>query len=208
MKKIKTTNYMTYSDQDFDTLLNINTAIYIETYTNHHSHRYEPTKYTDLIELYEHMQNDFNEQSLLIDFGSGLMRVPILFNYLLKIETIGIELNKQLYLNSLKNIKHYQLLHTNNQVSALNINALKYQFTGRETHLFFFNPFSEFVFQKVMENLMNSNVLQCDIILYYALPEYINYLNAINHFNLKLSIALNDIDKDVSERINVYTYTK
>lgn len=124
------------------------------------------------------------------------------------IETIGIELNKQLYLKSLDNIKNYQKIHQNQDVHALNINALKYQFNGRESHLFFFNPFSVFIFQKVIENLMDSDIKQCDIILYYAKPEYEIYLSDLINFKLKYSIPLAKIEDDPSEKINIYEYTQ
>lgn len=198
-----------YSAQDFDALLNIKTNPYIETFTNHHSNRYEPTEYHDLILLLDIISDDIAYDALFVDFGSGLMRVPIFTNYIFKIKTMGIELNKQLYLESLENIKNYSLMHHNERcVTAQNINALQYQFCGEETHLFFFNPFSVFVFQKVMDNLMTSSIEKCDIILYYAKPEYEIYLQEIIHFKLKYHIPLSQMNNDPSEKINVYEYTK
>nr|WP_157742175.1 hypothetical protein [Macrococcus sp. IME1552] len=209
MNKFIRSSFELYTEQDFDTLLNIKTNPYIETFTNHHSNRYEPTIYRDLLSLYNMMKEDITKDALLVDFGSGLMRVPIFTNYVFKIKTIGMELNKQLYLKSLENIKNYSLLHhQENDVTAQNINALQYQFNGEETHLFFFNPFSVFVFQKVMENLMTSSIEKCDIILYYAKPEYEVYLQDIIHFNLKYHIPLQHINNDPSEKINIYEYTK
>ncbi|WP_414050220.1 hypothetical protein [Macrococcus animalis] len=208
MDKKYTEIYTNYSEQDFETLLNIESMPYIETFTNHHSNRYEPTIYQDLVTLIEVTQSDYDDTSLLIDFGSGLMRVPIFLNFILNIQAMGIELNKQLYLKSKTNIKDYQLKHQSNHVSALNINALQYHFTGQETHLFFFNPFSIFIFQKVMENLMDSAIEHCYIILYYAKPEYEIYLSDLINFKLKYSIPLKNFKEDPSEKINIYQYTQ
>lgn len=208
MNKTKISHFKDYNDNDFENLLNIETIPYVSTFSNHHANRYEPTVYQDLISLIEQTYKDFHSDSHFIDFGSGLMRVPILFNHLLNISVTGIELNKQLYLLGLKNIKNYQLLHHPSSIHTLNINAIHYQFQGNETHLFFFNPFSVFVFQKVMENLMTTDIKECDIILYYVKPEYEMYLSECIQFKLKYSILLDNESIDPSEKINIYQYTK
>lgn len=208
MNIYKLEQYQSYTDSDFDALLNINTSPYIETFTNHHSNRYEPTVYQDIITLVEHTYQDYTEDSFLVDFGSGLLRVPILMHHLLGLKTLGIELNKQLFLLGKENIKHYTLMHQTAEISSMNLNALDYQFTGKETHLFFFNPFSSIIFQKVMAHLMDSVIQQCDIILYYAKPEYEMYLSDLMQFKLKYSIPLAAYENDPSEKINIYEYTQ
>lgn len=202
-------NLLKYDTHDFENLLNINSIPYIETFTNHHSNRYEPTHYKDLVLLFEHLHSEINEDSYLVDFGSGLMRVPIFFNYYFDASALGIEMNKQLYLMSLENIKAYHYLkHTEMKIEAKNINAINYQFSGHETHLFFFNPFSVFVFQKIISSLLHSDVVTCTIILYYVQPEYEAYLDDMNNFKLRDTLHLPAIENNPLEKINIYEYHK
>ncbi|MCU7556797.1 hypothetical protein ROU88_04885 [Macrococcus capreoli] len=208
MNKLNNKQYETYTDLDFDRYLNIETIPYIETFTNHHSNRYEPTPYQDVLQLLSVTQQDYHDYSLLVDFGSGLMRIPIFMHNMLGIDTIGIELNKQSYLHGLNNLKQYELLNGKSNIQSFNLNATEYKFKGAETHLFFFNPFSVFIFQKVMAHLIDSSVTQCDIILYYAKPEYEMYLSDLPQFKLKYTIPLTHYKDDPSEKINIYTFTQ
>ncbi|KAA1040150.1 hypothetical protein ERX35_003940 [Macrococcus equipercicus] len=195
---------------DYDTLLHIET-----NGTNHqfptirHYHRYEPTSYDDLLTLSSQLQPFIRKNDRLVDFGSGLMRVPIFMNYRFDINTAGIELNKALYMDGMKNIRSYEMHHqAAGRVHAFNQNVTDYRFTGRETILFFFNPFSADIFKSVLHQFLthaayNTRVL---VILYYAKGDYIDVINQLNLFTEISRIPLSGYPDDENDLMIIYQF--
>ncbi|WP_133442785.1 hypothetical protein [Macrococcus lamae] len=193
---------------NYDDLLHIKT-----TEENHqfptvtHYHRYEPTTYSDLLALSNYLKPMIQEDELLVDFGSGLMRVPIFMNYQLQINTLGIELNKALYLDGLKNVDSYrQQLNSSGDIQALNMNVTDYHFNGRESILFFFNPFSAEIFKTVLSHLISqaSYKRRIIVILYYAKVEYIDAIHQSGQFTEIKSILLSRYPTDQNDVIVIY----
>ncbi|WP_129064281.1 hypothetical protein [Macrococcus sp. DPC7161] len=219
MRPIDKNNYKQFNSQDFDALLRIETENAIHSFTNHHNNRYEPTHYHDLLMIIEIIQKNNlyqypNYQNTLVDFGSGLLRVPITFQYFLNFKVKGIELNKQLYLFSLNNLSQYQLEHQNTSINVYNLNALDYQFKIDDTHLFFFNPFSEHIFKKVIESYIemlesneeNLQKLKHYIILYFPTYEYELLMSFYPQFQCIETLHLEDFDIDSREKVLFFEY--
>ncbi|TDM15499.1 hypothetical protein [Macrococcus bovicus] len=176
-----------------------------------HYHRYEATAYSDLVQLADYLltvaKNDH-----FVDFGSGLMRVPIAIHHLLGIKTTGIELNKALYLASCQNIEQYrQTFHpatdkAHFQVQAINLNVLDYQFDGSESMLFFFNPFSGELFRTIIHRFLSSYPYKrrAFVILYYAKHEYIDILEQFGLFTEIHRIELAGFKDDPDDIIVIY----
>lgn len=192
---------------DFDDFLNIDTVGKNQTFpTLIHYHRYEPTHYDDLLLLTDYLEPLVKRFDQLIDFGSGLMRVPIFINYKLNIETHGMELNKALYLQGLQNVRNYFEAFGHQPVSSLHVNALDYHFTGRETILFFFNPFSPQIFLAVINRFLTAYTYKhrTFVVLYYAKKEYIDVLQQFDLFEEIKRIELKDYHQDHNEMILIY----
>lgn len=190
-----------------DDILYINTEEDQPFPSNQHYHRYEPTNYNDLKVLCDYLSTIIKPYDKLVDFGSGLMRVPIYVNYALNIKTVGIEMNKQLYLRGLGNIESYYTHYdVTNKVASINLNALEYEFTKEDTLLFFFNPFSSQIFTTVINNFLQSYTYNKPVyvILYYAKREYIDSLNLIDIFTLKHEIELPNYHQDKNELLLIY----
>jgi len=176
-----------------------------------HYHRYEATSYPDLVRLAEylikHIKNDH-----FVDFGSGLMRVPIVMYHLLSIRSTGIELNKALYLASRQNVEQYrqtfypEIDQVCFPVQAVNLNVLDYQFDGSESILFFFNPFSDELFRTIIHRFLSSYPYKSRafVILYYAKHEYIDILEQFNLFTEIYRIELADYQDDPEDVIVIY----
>lgn len=188
----------------FDELLNIETNQTDDRFPRiAHYHRYEPTDEEDLEMLADYLKDKVNPYDVLIDFGSGLMRVPIIINYLLQIKTIGIEMNKALYLEGVKNTEQYH----SEMVTSLNINAINYQFTGEETILFFFNPFSSEIFRTVIHHfLQNYNYrTRVYVVLYYAKLPLIDVLMQFGIFHEIKRFELKGYTEDENDMMIIFT---
>lgn len=221
MRPIDKNHYKQFNTQDFDAMFMIDTMNTINSFTNHHHNRYEPTHYHDLLNIIDViqqknlLQHPMN-QNTLVDFGSGLLRVPITFQYFLNFKGKGIELNKQLYMFSLKNLSQYQLEHQNTSINVYNQNALEYEFKIEDTHLFFFNPFSEHIFKKMIERyieMLESNTekisqLKYYIILYFPTYEYETLMSFYPQFQCIETMHLEDFDLDSREKVLIFEYNK
>lgn len=194
--------------------MNYDDLLHISTEEEHHQfpvithyHRYEPTAYNDLVMLAEAIRPLLHHNEQLVDFGSGLMRVPIFMNYLLPIHTLGIELNKALYMDGMKNVESYQQHHQSHyDIRSLNVNVTDYQFTGSESILFFFNPFSADIFKSVLYQFLThtSYKHRVLVILYYAKVEYIDAIHQLNIFNEIKRIPLAQYPDDENDMIIIY----
>ncbi|GGB05181.1 class I SAM-dependent methyltransferase [Macrococcus hajekii] len=176
-----------------------------------HYHRYEASGYSDLEKLVDFLREHVHHDQF-IDFGSGLMRVPIYIHHSLHIPATGIELNKALYLKGEHNIEQYRLLHhaalTKDElgVQSMNLNVLDYQFSGHESILFFFNPFSAEIFRTIIHRFLSAYPYKrrAFVILYYAKHEYIDILSQFGLFNEIKRIELDDYIDDAEDMIIIY----
>lgn len=191
------------NDAQYDAQLNINTEIYYESYSRSNIHRYEPTYYRHLEQLFQAIAHKIQTDDVLIDIGSGMHRVPIYATDYFGIKTKGVEINKQLYMSALKNIKQYNTI-KQCQIEAYNCDILKYIIKQEDTIFFFFNPFSINVFRTFINMLLKENKKRCIIILYYPDDAYISYLRDLNVFQCTMVIELEHYYKDEREQILIF----
>lgn len=189
---------------NFDEQLNITTSKEDYQFPRiAHYHRYEPTDEQDLVTLADFLKAHIHKHDVLIDFGSGLMRVPIVINHLLGIRTIGVEMNKALYLEGQKNIERYQ----SDLVQSVNINAINYQFSGEETILFFFNPFSSEIFRTVIHHFLQhyNYRTRVFVVLYYAKLPLIDVIEQFGMFHEIKRYELNGYAHDENDTMIIYS---
>lgn len=174
---------------------------------NNHSyfnHRYEPTSYQFLDYLFnEHI---LSPNDTLIDFGCGKGRLNFYVNYRFQCNTKGIELNTAYYKEALQNLIAYKGSSKQN-VQFICIPAQNYTVSNTDNYFYFFNPFSIEIFRQVICNIIYSiehTTRKCNIILYYADPEYIFYLENYTLFELVEEIKLPHT-KDERDCFYIYT---
>ncbi len=195
-----------------DQYLNIATegTQWISEATLHHN-RYEPTPYLHLKELFN--RHPLGVDDGLVDFGSGKGRLNFYAHDRFGCRSTGIELNTSFFTEALKNLETYNHKGKSHRAAGrIDFReglAQDYHIQPEDTVFYFFNPFSEQIFMKIVDNILLSAEnfpRDLTIILYYPSTEYIDYLERGNLFKLKEQIGLPEFNKDPSEQFLIYKY--
>ena len=171
-----------------DRLLRINTtSLGEEPSQSAHYNQYEATPYIVLDAFFD--TYELSKTDGLVDYGCGKGRVMFYVHNRFNVPVTGIEMNDQLYHKALTNMTHY-LQKTKGKSPAIRVSRCKaeeYNVDEKENRFYFFNPFSIEIFMKVVNNIMLSVERQerdVELILYYPIPEYIEYLETNTPFDL------------------------
>lgn len=143
--------------------------------------RYEATPYQALDKLFKVYKFDKDDQ--LVDFGCGRGRVSFYIHHHFQIPVTGVENNDKTFDELMDNEDIY--LRRNKDIEApLYFEfglAENYNIQPTENVFYFFNPFSQKIFRKVVHNILKSvqeNKRPVDIIFYYPLPQFKRFLNS------------------------------
>ncbi|WPK13153.1 class I SAM-dependent methyltransferase [Lysinibacillus louembei] len=195
-------------EQDFEKLLRIDTAGFQYGFPKlAQYHRYEPTPYKGLEQLFE--EYTLPECAVFVDIGCGKGRVPIYMHYRFHIPVVGIEMDDKFFIEAQHNKATYLEKAKKKQVSItfLHMLAEQYDVKKEDNVFFFFNPFSIDVFRKVIAKILYSfeyNPRNIHIILYYPAIDYLFYLEQETPFTLLKEVRLKG-ESNANERICVYT---
>lgn len=195
------------NEQQYDKYLNINTVGFQYGFPKLAKyHRYEPTPYSGLDQLFEVYELPKNAHFL--DIGCGKGRVPIYVHHRFDIPVTGIEMDQKFFTEAEHNAEHYfkKTKKKHSSIQFLNCLAEAYEITNNDNVFFFFNPFSIHVFRQFMDQVFESlarNPRLVDIILYYPSPEYMQYLQMELALECYLEIKLRH-EKNENERIVVF----
>ncbi len=154
------------------------------------NHRYEPTPYEWLTQLFS--QINISKQDTFVDYGCGKGRIVFYTHYCFSCHCKGIEYNETYYNEALSNQKTY--IHRDHaDISFFLCKAQEYSVQPEDSIFYFFNPFSPQIFMSVMkeiEHSLSQAPRKAMIILYYPDEEYIDYLNNRSsfHFNQKIPV--------------------
>ena len=194
------------NEQQFDKYLHINTIGEQYGFPKlAHYHRYEPTPYVGLEQLFAHYE--MPENAVFIDMGCGKGRVPIYVHSKFKIETVGVEMDAGFFEEAMKNRENY-LQHKNSHVPITFIHSIaeEYSIKPSDNVFFFFNPFSIHIFRTVVHNIWKSyelNMREIHIILYYPPYDYLQFLHHGTPFELIHEVHL-EKEKNINERLCVF----
>lgn len=195
------------NEQQFDKFLNIQTTGFQYGFPKLAKyHRYEPTPYSGLEQLFEVYTLPMGANFL--DIGCGKGRVPIYVHYRFDVPVIGIEMDPKFFVEAEHNAAQY-LKSVGKKHSSLqfyNMVAEAYHIQERDQVFFFFNPFSIHVFREFMNNILISYeqyTRTIDIILYYPSPDYLYYLQQDLGLDYYLNIKLRN-EKNENERIVIF----
>ena len=197
------------SEQYFEKLLKIKTSEKQKGFNESlHYNRYEPTSYK-VLELLSSIE-EFSKEDSLVDFGCGKGRLNFYFNYLFDLKVTGIEMNPYFFKECLENKKSYlsQNKIREDKINFINCLAKDYEILKEDNNFYFFNPFSEQIFIKVVKNILDSVSTferQVNLILYYPSEDYIYFLENYTPFSLKREIRIpKKYDYDSREKILIY----
>lgn len=169
-------------------------------------HRYEPTPYAVLNQLFE--AYPFKNSGRFIDFGSGKGRVPIYVHNNLHIDAIGIEMDPKFFIEAEHNKEQYLKVTPDKktQLDFYHMIAEEYPISERDGIFFFFNPFSIHVFRQVVQNIIRSfeqYQREMYIVLYYPTSDYLYYLSYETPFEEVLGMRIKG-KRNLNERVLVY----
>lgn len=188
-----------------DSILNILTeGVQEDNKDTFHNHRYEPTSYDILEQIFEAFP--LSPSDVLVDYGCGKGRLNYYVHHRFGCGTVGIEYNPQYCSDAQVNLTTY----TDKEKELIQFHCCKgedYVVQDCDTVFYFFNPFSEAIFCKVVNRILTSyeqNPRTMTIMLYYPSDEYLYYLEEMTPFMEIGSIALDGVEKNARERVVVY----
>ena len=195
------------NEMDYEKYLNIQTAEFQVGFPKgYHYHRYEPTPYEALDQLFKVFQ--LPNQACCVDIGCGKGRVPIYLYEKFKVPTKGIEMNEKFFNDAQLNKVMYMQKKRKKSlpIEFMYMLGEDYNIQHEDNVFFFFNPFSVHIFRKIVANILKSyeqypRTLQ--LILYYPSLDFLTFLNQQVIFKVKCEVSLGDV-KNENERIVVF----
>ena len=158
----------------WDKLLKIRTTGRDDSKADQYRYPYEPTPYSVL----ERLANSglIRKNNTLIDYGCGKGRVDYFMAYQTKCKSIGIEYDERIYEKAMTN---KETAVSSNKVIIELANAEKFEVLESVDKIYFFNPFSVEILQKVIAQILDSyyeNIRTIQLFFYYPSDEYVSYL--------------------------------
>ena len=187
-----------------DKLLKIRTTGRDDSKADQYRYPYEPTPYSVL----ERLANSglIRKNNTLIDYGCGKGRVDYFMAYQTKCKSIGIEYDERIYEKAMTN---KETAVSSNKVIIELANAEKFEVLESVDKIYFFNPFSVEILQKVIAQILDSyyeNIRTIQLFFYYPSDEYISYLMTVGELMYYDEIDCRDLfdGNDSRERIMIF----
>lgn len=188
----------------WDKLLKIRTTGRDDSKADQYRYPYEPTPYSVL----ERLANSglIRKNNTLIDYGCGKGRVDYFMAYQTKCKSIGIEYDERIYEKATTN---KETAVSSNKVIIELANAEKFEVLESVDKIYFFNPFSVEILQKVIAQILDSyyeNIRTIQLFFYYPSDEYISYLMTVDKLMYYDEIDCRDLfdGNDSRERIMIF----
>lgn len=188
----------------WDKLLKIRTTGRDDSKADQYRYPYEPTPYSVL----ERLANSglIHKNNTLIDYGCGKGRVDYFMAYQTKCKSIGIEYDERIYEKATTN---KETAVSSNKVIIELANAEKFEVLESMDKIYFFNPFSVEILQKVIAQILDSyyeNIRTIQLFFYYPSDEYISYLMTVDELMYYDEIDCRDLfdGNDSRERIMIF----
>ena len=193
-------------ENKWDKLLHIKTMGRDDSHADQYRYPYEPTSYSVL----ERLANTglIRKQNTVLDYGCGKGRVDFFLSYQTRCHSIGVEYDERIYDKAMENQKAAV---SKERVAFELANAEHFQVPKQIDRIFFFNPFSIEILQKVISRIRESYYEQPRQILcffYYPSDEYVSYLMTVDEMMFTDEIDCADLfeGNDERERIMIFEW--
>lgn len=195
---------MEINEMRWDKLLRIQTMGRDDSHADQYRYPYEPTPYSVL----ERLANTgfIRKYNVLLDYGCGKGRVDFFLSYQTRCQSVGIEYDERIYERAV-----------GNQKTAVSAGRVSFVCTSAENYIvpeivdriYFFNPFSLEILQKVLSKILDSyykNPRAIQLFFYYPSDEYISYLMTVEELMFFDEIDCQDLfpGNDSRERIVIF----
>lgn len=192
------------TETKWDKLLQIRTTGRDDSNADQYRYPYEPTPYSIL----ERLANSglIRKGNTLLDYGCGKGRVDFFLSYQTRCRSIGIEYDERIYKEALKNQESFV---SSGRISIELANAETFRVPDTVDRVYFFNPFSIEILQKVIARILDSYyeiMREIKLFFYYPSDAYISYLMTVEELVFSDEIDCRDLfpGKDLRERIVVF----
>lgn len=191
-------------EEKWDKLLQIRTTGRDDSHADQYRYPYEPTPYPVL----EHLANSgyIRKGNTLLDYGCGKGRVDFFLSWQTRCRSIGIEYDERIYEKAVEN---QNMSSASGRVTFQAVDAGEFPVPESVDRIYFFNPFSLEILQKVISRIRDSYYKAPREILlffYYPSDEYISFLMTVNELTFYDEIDCGDLydGKDSRERIVIF----
>lgn len=188
----------------WDRLLKIHTMGRDDSNADQYRYPYEPTPYSVL----ERLANTglIRKGNTLLDYGCGKGRVDFFLSYETRCRSIGIEYDERIFKKAMENKETAVSV---GRVDFEAANAENFNVPEKVDRIYFFNPFSLEILQKVVSRILDSfydHPRPIRLFFYYPSDEYISYLMTVNELVFFDEIDCRDLfsGNDSRERIVIF----
>ena len=189
-------------EEKWDKLLQIRTTGRDESHADRYP--YEPTPYPVL----ERLANGgyIRKGNTLLDYGCGKGRVDVFLSWQTRCRSIGIEYDERIYEKAVEN---QNMSSVSGRVTFQAVDAGEFPVPESVDRIYFFNPFSLEILQKVISRIRDSYYeapREILLFFYYPSDEYISFLMTVNELTFYDEIDCGDLydGKDSRERIVIF----
>ena len=195
---------MNMNEEKWDRLLQIRTSGRDDSHADQYRYPYEPTPYCVLERLAD--SGYLRKGNTLLDYGCGKGRVEFFLSWQTRCRSIGIEYDERIYEKAAENQKRAAAA---GRVTFELANAEQFQVPEEADRIYFFNPFSLEILQKVISRIIDSYyAVPREILLFFYYPsdEYISFLMTVDELTFSDEIDCGDLfqEKDPRERIVIF----
>lgn len=195
---------MNMNEEKWDRLLQIRTSGRDDSHADQYRYPYEPTPYCVLERLAD--SGYLRKGNTLLDYGCGKGRVEFFLSWQTRCRSIGIEYDERIYEKAAENQKRATAA---GRVTFELADAEQFQVPEEADRIYFFNPFSLEILQKVISRIIASYYAAPREILlffYYPSDEYISFLMTVDELTFSDEIDCGDLfqEKDPRERIVIF----
>ena len=192
------------NEEKWDRLLRIRTTGRDDFHADQYRYPYEPTPYSVLERLAQ--SGRIRKKQVLRDYGCGKGRVDFFLAYQAGCRSIGIEYDDRIYEKAVENQKAAV---SSGRVRMEQANAEMFPVPPEVDRIYFFNPFSVEILQKVMNRILDSYYEQMrpiQLFFYYPSDEYLSYLMTVDELMFEDEIECGDLfpGEDPRERIVIF----
>lgn len=194
------------NEEKWDRLLHIRTTGRDDSHSDQYRYSYEPSPYTVL----ERLANSgyIRKGNTLLDYGCGKGRVDFFLSWQTRCRSIGVEYDERIYEKALENQK--TAVSSGRSVFKAE-NAEQFAVPVEVDRIYFFNPFSVEILQKVISRIRESYYeVPREILMFFYYPsdEYVSFLMTVDELTFADELECGDLfdGSDKRERIMIFEF--
>ena len=192
------------NEEQWDRLLRIRTSGRDDSHSDQYRYPYEPTPYPVLERLAD--SGYIRKGNTLLDYGCGKGRADFFLSWQTRCRSIGVEYDKRIYEKALENQKSAV---SSGRTAFEEADAEHFSVPENVDRIYFFNPFSIELLQKVISRIIESYYeIPREILLFFYYPsdEYISLLMTVDELTFLDEIGCGDLfdGRDERERIMIF----